>query len=143
METIDVSKLLHDPENYFSHYFLGVCELKELVKLEKANELNLEKLEIDIKVNGITISFDKFEKFLKYCVQSYKSDLQQKIKNVERHINEKAKELLEEKTGDLIDKLNNLGYDLDDICLNVRETAGWEYIDEKAFDEISDTTEDK
>ena len=143
METIDVSKLLHDPENYFSHYFLGVCELKELVKLKKANELNLEKLEIDIKVNGITISFDKFEKFLKYCAESYKSDLRQKIKNVDRHITEKAKELLEEKTGDLIDKLNNLGYDLDDIYLNAKETAGWEYIDEKAFDEISDTTEDK
>ena len=98
MEHVDLKKIIRDPENYFSHYFLGVCDTKKLAELRKQNKFDLENVKIEISVDGINVHFDKFEKFLKYCAKSYASDWQEKIDNLGAHIEKKAKALLEEKT---------------------------------------------
>ena len=125
MDKVDLRKIIDNPENFFSHYILSAPQAK-LMELTGQDKFDLENVEITIIADGTTISFDKFEKFLKYCSDSYAQQVRSMITNIDELIEEKAKELVETKMSGFFDKICNLQNALDSVGFSVNDLLGWE-----------------
>ena len=125
MDKVDLKKIIENPENFFSHYLLESPRVK-LEELTGRDKFDLENVEITIIADGITVSFEKFEKFLKYCSDAYTIEVQGKITNINDLIEQKAKELVETKMEKFFDKMYDMQNALDSVGFSINDLLDWE-----------------
>lgn len=99
------------PPTWLSHLILGSESAKEndsIEKLTSEDTYRLEQCDLLIEINGIEFRAEKFELFLKYTLNRYTKELDDREKEMNEAIISKAQELLDDKYSFVLDRYSEI-----------------------------------
>lgn len=109
-----------DKQKYFWLHSLILSKPVSDVLLQDREKFDAENIQIEIKINQVTLNVEQFNDFLNACVKRVEDHVQKELNYVksEKAVNDKAQELLKEKLGNIIDVLNTIEYETSGLDLS-------------------------
>jgi hypothetical protein len=118
MESFNFSK--SNKEKYFWLHSLILSKPVSDILLQDRENLDAENLQVEIKINQVTLNTEQFNDFMNACLKRVQEHVEQKLEYTksEKAVNDAAQSLLKEKLGNIYEVLNSIEHETSGLDLS-------------------------